>query len=196
MHMQRLSQTEKRARELSAAVKSIGTSTKPSLSERAGVMATMRGIPNLKGADGKTPVRGVDYFTKEDIASLKKDLLEPEHIAEIIKAMQKLPEAHRLDVSGIRNFQSFIYGGQKYGVHELMHGGSAASVATITFTTNEVVDGAGTAWTLAATPTIGSVTLFGNGQYLTPTVDYSIAGAAITTINSFSAGTIVASYRS
>ncbi len=195
--MRQLTPLEKRAKTLRSAVDSLGKSTKPSLSERAGIVATMKGAPTIRGEDGKTPVRGVDYFTKEDIDTLKKEMLDPSHIKEVIAQMQKLPEAHRLDVSGIRNFQSFIYGGNKYGVHELMHGGAAAGTTAITFIYNEVVTGSGTAFTLGATPTVGTVTLYGNGQFLTPGgVDYTIVGAAITTINSFSAGAIIANYQS
>ncbi len=167
----RLSPTEKRARELSAAVKSIGSSTKPSLSERAGVMATMRGIPNLKGADGKTPVRGVDYFTKEDIDALKEEMLSSDHITEVIKAMQKLPEANRLDVSGIRNFQSFIYGGQKYGVHELMHGAGASSSSGITIiAVTGTIDDSNVTFAATAEPTLLNI----NGAF------YDKTGGAIT----------------
>lgn len=80
--------------------------------------------------------------------------------------------------------------------------GSSWSAGTIladyetsgTGTFNEVVSGSGTSWTLGATPTTGTVRLYANGQRLTPTVDYSISGANITTINSWSAGTILADY--
>lgn len=59
---------------------------------------------------------------------------------------------------------------------------------------NEVVSGSGTAWTLAHTPTTNTLRLYANGQRLTPTVDYSLVGAAITTILSWSAGTVIADY--
>lgn len=59
---------------------------------------------------------------------------------------------------------------------------------------NEVVAGATTAWTLANTPTVGTEHIYANGMRLTPTVDYSIAGAAITTVLSWAAGTVLADY--
>lgn len=59
---------------------------------------------------------------------------------------------------------------------------------------SEVVSGSGTAWTLAHTPTSSSLMLYANGQRLTPTVDYSISGANITTVSSWVAGTILADY--
>ena len=64
-----------------------------------------------------------------------------------------------------------------------------------TFVVNEVVSGSGTSWTLANTPIVGTVALYANGQRLTPTVDYSITGAVITTVDSWSAGTILADYQ-
>ncbi len=65
----------------------------------------------------------------------------------------------------------------------------------LNFTDNEVVSGSGTTFTLAATPTTGSVHLFGQGQRLIPTTDFTIAGAVITTVNSWAAGTVLADYR-
>lgn len=66
--------------------------------------------------------------------------------------------------------------------------------SSVTAVYNEVVSGSGTAWTLANTPTAGTVRLFANGQRLTPTVDYTISSAAITTVLSWTAGTILADY--
>lgn len=59
---------------------------------------------------------------------------------------------------------------------------------------NEVVSGSGTAWTLAHSPTTGTLRLYANGQRLTETVDYSIVGAAITTNSSWALGTVLADY--
>jgi hypothetical protein len=61
---------------------------------------------------------------------------------------------------------------------------------------NEVVAGSGTTFTLANTPITGSVKLFGAGARLTPGGgnDYTISGATITTVNSYSAGQLLADY--
>jgi hypothetical protein len=61
---------------------------------------------------------------------------------------------------------------------------------------NEIVSGDGTSWTLENTPAAGTVTLYGAGVRLTPGVgnDYAIAGADITTVNSYSAGELLADY--
>lgn len=64
------------------------------------------------------------------------------------------------------------------------------------FVDNEVVSGSGTSFTLANTPIAGSVHVHGNGQRLTGGgVDFTISGAVITTVNSFSSGTVLADYR-
>lgn len=59
---------------------------------------------------------------------------------------------------------------------------------------NEVVAGATNTFTLANVPVLGTQRIYGNGQRLTPTVDYTIADDVITTISSWSAGQILADY--
>lgn len=60
---------------------------------------------------------------------------------------------------------------------------------------NEVVSGSGTSWTLAHTPNSAGVALYANGQRLTPTTDYTLAVATITTSLSWVAGTVIADYQ-
>lgn len=79
-------------------------------------------------------------------------------------------------------------GGSIFGIGGTSSGGN-------TFVYNEVVSGSGTSWTLANTPVIGLQAIYANGQKLTPTVDYSITSAAITTVDSWAAGTILADYQ-
>jgi hypothetical protein len=61
---------------------------------------------------------------------------------------------------------------------------------------SEVVSGSGTSFTLAHTPVSSSLRLFGAGQRLTPGAgnDYTISGTTITTVNSYSAGQLLADY--
>lgn len=65
------------------------------------------------------------------------------------------------------------------------------------FVFNEIVAGSGTSWTLANTPIVGTQAIYGEGQRLTPGAgnDYTISGANITTVNSFSVGAILADYQ-
>ena len=67
----------------------------------------------------------------------------------------------------------------------------------VSFVDNEIVSGSATTFTLANTPTVGSVHVYGSGQRLTPGAgnDYTISGSTITTVNSYSAGSILADYR-
>lgn len=64
-----------------------------------------------------------------------------------------------------------------------------------TFVYNEVVSGSANTFTLAHTPITGLYAVYANGQRLTPTVDYSISGAVITTVDSWSTGTVLADYQ-
>ncbi len=179
----RLTATEKRAKILSQAVRNLGTSTKKSLSERAGILATIKGNPTVRGTDGKTPIRGIDYFTQEDINNLKAELLDPEHIKQIVKAMHSLPEVDKLEVSkGIRNANSFIYNGTKYGTHELLHGGgnttsSSFSIIAVAGTIND----SNTSFTASSEPVLLNI----NGAF------YQESGGAITW--TYVAGTITTS---
>ena len=63
------------------------------------------------------------------------------------------------------------------------------------FIYNEVVSGIGTTFTLAHTPVTGTQAVYANGQRLTPTVDYSITGTVITTVDSWATGQILADYQ-
>lgn len=171
-----MNQTEKRARELSFAVRAISNKPLPSKAPRAiTFVSRIESSPAERGEDGVSPIIDHEEIYQKVLERIKKD--------------------KSLVVSDLKDGQAFVFNNTKYQTHEMMHGGSASGTIP-SFTTNEVVAGSGTAWTLAATPTAGSVTLFGNGQYLTPGgVDYTISGASITTVNSFVAGTIVANYR-
>jgi hypothetical protein len=63
------------------------------------------------------------------------------------------------------------------------------------FVTNEVVDGTGTAFTLANVPVAGSQAIYNGAARLWPTVDYTISGADITMNYSLATGALLADYR-
>jgi hypothetical protein len=91
------------------------------------------------------------------------------------------------------------------------------SATATNFVNNEIVAGSGTTFTFANTPVTGSQQVYGKGQRLYPTTDYSFAGVTggspiglllsltyaanvgstnqITTVNTWSAGDILADYR-
>ena len=64
-----------------------------------------------------------------------------------------------------------------------------------TFVYNEVASGSGTSFTIAHTPVTGLYAVYANGQRLTPTVDFTLSGTAITTVSSWSSGTILVDYQ-
>ena len=77
------------------------------------------------------------------------------------------------------------------GFYTPEYDGSAGANTTVD---NEVVSGSATTFTLANTPVAGTVKVYAIGQRLTLTTDYSIVGAVITTVSSWSAGQILADY--
>jgi hypothetical protein len=100
------------------------------------------------------------------------------------KHLKKGKYATHRDLQRLQEVVMLNYGG---------HGGSGKSSVNAVF--NEVVSGSGTSFTLANTPTSGTVIVFGLGQRLTPTTDYTISGANITTISSWNAGEIISDYQ-
>lgn len=103
-----------------------------------------KGLPGRDGKNGETPVKGIHYFTTEEIEAVKKEIateletkipeipeqleVNQELVKKIVAIMHTLPEADKLEVSkGIRNAQSFIYGGTKYKTSELMHGAGSST---------------------------------------------------------------------
>lgn len=150
-------------------------------------------INGSPGVDGKTP-------TRENLLAIIRPLIEElshpteDFVREVVRMMHSLPEADKLEVSkGIRNAQSFIFAGTKYQTSEMMHGaGSGGSTSTSVI--GEVVSGTGTSWTLVHSADSGTLRLYANGQRLAVTTDYTISGASITTLQSWSSGTLLADY--
>lgn len=169
--------------------------------------------------DGETPV--VDYpkivteVTRQvKIRDGKDAVVDYDRIFKDIT--QKLKVEHIPGVKAELDSFSHQLAGKKYGTDTWARGGgdTVQAGSNVTITTNadgrkvisstgggggtqvynEVVAGSGIAWTLAFTPTLGTLRLYGNGQRLTETVDYTLVGATITTVNPFSAGTLLADY--
>jgi hypothetical protein len=152
-----------------------------------------RGADGKDGKDGKTPVRGVDYFTAQDVSKLVGiivDIVKGEmditgaiapHIEEIKKT---LPNNDSILVSILKDPR----------LRMLLHGGGGGGSSTV-FIDDEVVAGSGTAWVLSGTPIAGSLKLYALGQRLKLTDDYTIAGSNVTTVSSWDAGALLADYR-
>lgn len=159
-------------------------------------------------------------FVKVKIPEPKKIEINHDDIADkvvgIIVEKKKLKVEHITDLFGkvtdhaSTMFNRFVARGSLRGGGDVVTAGSNVTITTNAdgkkviastggsggnFTENEVVAGSGTAFTLAATPTAGSVKLYALGQRIVLATDYSIVGTAITTVSSWSAGQIVADYR-
>ncbi len=173
MHDMRLTKDEKRAAELRKAVKDIssGTYRKPrSISMLAGMYDTK--AQDL--ADKIQPhITNLKAEIMAELQAVKAPVEVTENMArQLIAAMKRLPEGDRLEVQDIRNFQSFVYGGTKYGVHEMMHGAGSTSssggisVIAVTGTINDV----NVTFASASEPTLLNI----NGAF------YNTTGGAIT----------------
>lgn len=155
------------------------------------------GHDGKNGIDGKTPIKGTDYFNPEEIEAIKKELLAnipevkdgktPEinndFVKEIVQRMHSLPEKDKLEVSkGIRNASSFIYGGNKYQVSELMHGGGYSNgnggVGTW-YNVSGTIDGVNDTFTIPVSPT-SDIILNLSGQIQVNTKWYVLSGNTIT----------------
>lgn len=163
-----------------------------------------------KGEDGYTPRKGVDYFDGKDGS--------PDTAQQVRDKLETLEGEERLDASAIKNLPKAVqeYSQTSVGIHgplwslidvdvEGITAGQSikwTGVRWIPFTPagtgnaayNEVAGGSGTAWTLDNEPTAGTLRVYANGQRLTETTDYSISGTDLTTVLSWSAGTVLVDY--
>lgn len=171
-------------------------------------------------ADTKGIIREVMRRIPENKASLKiiQEKIETDPMSVIEKIMELPPEKLeklKLKSGNIDGLEQTMRAFQSQLSRGYLHGGGLSTVShdsTLTgngtpqsplsvvasstaFIDNEVVAGSGTAWTLGTVPVANSQHIYANGQRLTPIVDYTIAGAVITTVFSWSAGTVLADYR-
>lgn len=141
-------------------------------------------------------------YTAEEVRDLLEQLVGEERLD--ARAIRNLPEFTKaitrgvltasalysladVDVAGIIIGQSIKWDGIRWIPYT-----PASSGGTSVY--NEVVAGSTKTFTLAHTPVAGTERVFANGQRLTPTVDYTIVSAVITTVLSWSAGMITADY--
>jgi hypothetical protein len=138
--------------------------------------------------DGYTPIKGIDYFDGQD----GKPADEVKIVAEVLKQIP-YPE---LEIADIKDLKEELEELKKIRTERRIFGGGFSKLAMdIHIIDGEVIAGSGTSWTLSRIPSPAtSLKLYANGQRLTLTTDYTISGLAITTINSFSAGAILADF--
>lgn len=113
----------------------------------------------------------------------------------ITNLIKKLQKDKPLDISHIRNAQTFIKDGVKYKIEELMRGAGGGTGTANKFVYNEILGGSGQAFTFATTPIAGLYTIYARGQKLIPTTDYTVTGANVSTTDTFSANDLMADYQ-
>lgn len=176
----RLTTQEKRARELSQAVKNIGATKRPTISLRdvAARYSTQSDELSMKIAPH---IKGLREEIMNEIKAMPQNVeISTDMVRSIVKEMKRLPEGDRLEVQDIRNHQAFIFNGHKYGMHEMMHGGSSGSSITIITVTGTIND-SNTSFSASTQPTLLNI----NGAF------YNTSGGAITW--SYLAGVITTS---
>lgn len=169
-----------------------------------------KGEMGEKGEDGRDGVDGLSPSINEIVAQVLPLIPQPEKgepgqnavfDEEIFmsKVIDRLKKDKPLDLSHIKNAQDFVLRTSqkniKVKLEEMLHGGGGAGGSAGTAVYGEVVSGSGTTWTLANVPLAGTLRLYADGQRLTITVDYSLSGATITTVDSWVSGTILADYQ-
>lgn len=144
---------------------------------------SVQGISGKDGKDGKTP------DVAKIIASVRAQIRQPKDgesgkdasfDKEALKreVVQFLRESKSLDISDIRNAQSFMFNGKKYKTEELMRGagGSAGSLSGTQEKSTTVPNGVLTTFAFAHTPKV----IVWNGAIQTLTDDYTVSGNNIT----------------
>ncbi len=166
-----------------------------------------------KGDVGDTPVAGLDFpMPKDGIDGKDGKDANPLVVVEYIK---KLPAGKRLQIEHIDGLKQTIDAYGRQITEPKWRGGGDTVVAgtgititrsfatgksTISFSggtviENELVAGSGTTFTLANTPIAGSVKLYAARNRIYPTTDWTIVGTVITTVLTWSAGDLIADYR-
>lgn len=141
-------------------------------------------IPGPSGKDGiGIPGKDGRNITPEEAKLILEDTLNLDDLTTNIESRFKSSDASskkiEKELKKLKETVMLNYGG---------HGSKTTRVI------GEIVPGSGTSFTLTKTPVAGTQAIYGVGQRLTLTADYSISGKNITTVNSWSSGDIVADY--
>ena len=129
---------------------------------------------------------GLEQHVKETIAKHPFSMGGGAVVSILQSGVQKVQQAAILDFKGT-GAPTVTIGNN--GVTHLDFPGSGGTPVY-----DEVVSGNTNTFTLAHTPIAGSVRVYGIGQRLVPTTEWTISGAVITTVNPWTTGQIVADY--
>lgn len=166
----------------------------------------------LKGKDGRTPKKGEDYFTKQEIKDFliqvtpkkNKDYFDgksvsKEELVEIIKSLIPDPvpgkDGDTITAKQIRDKITSLEGKERLSVlslkdlewlKEKMQWTSAGGLFPSNLIYSEIpagnINGSNMIFTLSNTPIAGTLALYYNGQRLQLTTDYTLSGKIITMI--------------
>lgn len=198
----------------------------PDITKVAEYVTAMIKIPEVKsGKNGKTPKRGVDYFTEDDEQRIIKKVhdkikdtkVDDQDYSSFVEKIRKLPDDKKLKTGDISGLEQTMQAFRHQLANGYLHGGGLSTVShdvsltgdgtpnnplsvvgsSANLIDNEIVSGSGKSFTLANTPVLGSEHIYAEGARLYPGVgnDYTISGKNITTANSWTTGTILADYR-
>lgn len=174
-----------------------------------------RGEQGERGADGEDGDDGRDGRDGRDGKDGEQG--SPDTGEDIRKKLESLKPGDQLDAKYIKNIDQYSRiiiqergpGGKGFVETPLKAGANisitrdATGALVITGTSGggsanvifgEVVAGSSTTFTLSQTPS-GTISVSANGQVLKLTQDYTIVGAVITTLSSWSAGAVIADYK-
>ena len=166
----------------------------PSIDYGIIIKTVLKNIPTPKnGKDGES-------VNAEDIAKeiVKKKLIKGEHIDGYDATMKAFSRQLAGKIYGkdtlIRGGGDTVAAGSGVTITTDVNGKKviAATGSGHTFVYNEVLGGSGTAFTFATAPIAGLYTIYGRGQKLIPTTDYSVVGTAVTTTGTWAAGDLIA----
>lgn len=160
----------------------------------------VQGPDGQNGKDGKNGKDGTNGITPDVSAVvdlvLKKiaggEVIKPEHVKGLPGTLNEL--ITHLKLGGFRGGGDTVAAGTNVtistvnGVKTISTTGGAGN----TFVYNEVLGGSGTAFTFAVAPINGLYTIYGRGQRLIKTTDYSVVGINITTVDTWSASDLTA----
>lgn len=191
-----------------------GQSIKGDKGEQGADGQSIKGDKGEQGREGYTPVRGVDYWTRQDVEAMKTEIVKLFPKQKEVKAVdhQKLVDTAidkvRKDIPTNESIASILLGHPV--IRNLMHGGgnivSAGTNVTITTGPNgeKVISSTGgsgtyspqkaigtvvgTSITLPSTPLANTLVLNVNGQLMLEGVDFTLAVATISGLPSWVTG--------
>lgn len=161
---------------------------------RAGVIGET-GPQGPKGDQGEPGEKGQDADPLAVIEAIKK--LEGQSATELGKALGKM-----IDVSYLRNANSFMFNGKKYKIEELMHGGGSSTTSGLNVTTQYLLsatqDGDNVLIDLTQLTNwatfVNLIALYRNNVPQTETLNFTLAGSVATIFNADAAEVFNATY--